>query len=313
MGLQPINVASSTQAHVLGTVIRARDVNYGEGEFVYLMGVASTAAGDAVCYNSKTGVTVRAVDGGSTSVGAVGIAMAATTAGLYGWYQISGSGPVNAATTAANTQAFLTSTAGQIDDTGSSTIAGLTISAATSAGFATVQLDRPAVNPSGGGGAISFASVGSTPNAAGGSASGLTLTLQPADATHPGVMTTGTQTVAGAKTFSSAVEVGGNLIVGNNVYANFNQVTLFGNAADGAAAIGVRIGAGPAYANAGAKLLSICDAIFSGGNVEKAFVSSNGSVELTTVGASFILKSPDGTRWKLAVADITGALTAVLA
>ena len=43
-----------------------------------------------------------------------------------------------------------------------------------------------------------------------------------------------------------------------------------------------------------------------------ALINSAG-VEVDTVGQSFILKSPDGTRWKLSVADTTGVLTAVLA
>lgn len=41
--------------------------------------------------------------------------------------------------------------------------------------------------------------VGSTPNANGGTIATNTLTLQPASSSHPGVMTTGTQTIAGSK------------------------------------------------------------------------------------------------------------------
>ncbi len=48
---------------------------------------------------------------------------------------------------------------------------------------------------------------GSTPNSGGASISGATLTLQPADGTNPGGVSTTTQTIAGAKTFSSAVSV----------------------------------------------------------------------------------------------------------
>ena len=61
-------------------------------------------------------------------------------------------------------------------------------------------------------------------------------------------------------------------------------------------------------ATAGAKIGS-----FRNNNTEKTFVDKDGNVELVDVGASFILKSPDGTRWKLSVADTTGVLTAVLA
>lgn len=53
-------------------------------------------------------------------------------------------------------------------------------------------------------GDVAMAAVGASPSANGASISGQTLTLQPADGTHPGVVTTAAQTFAGAKTFSSA-------------------------------------------------------------------------------------------------------------
>jgi hypothetical protein len=53
-------------------------------------------------------------------------------------------------------------------------------------------------------GVTTMAAVGSSANANGASISGVTLTLQPASGSQPGVVTTGTQTFAGAKTFSSA-------------------------------------------------------------------------------------------------------------
>ncbi len=53
-------------------------------------------------------------------------------------------------------------------------------------------------------GSPTAAAVGASPNANGVTISGGTLTLQPASASFPGVMTTGTQPIAGQKTFSSA-------------------------------------------------------------------------------------------------------------
>lgn len=54
-------------------------------------------------------------------------------------------------------------------------------------------------------GDISLASIGSSPANAGASLSGQVLTLQPADGTHPGLISNGTQTIPGVKTFSSAM------------------------------------------------------------------------------------------------------------
>lgn len=54
-------------------------------------------------------------------------------------------------------------------------------------------------------GDVTLAAVGSSPNANAASLSGQVLNLQPADASNPGVMTTGTQTIAGAKTFSGGI------------------------------------------------------------------------------------------------------------
>lgn len=61
---------------------------------------------------------------------------------------------------------------------------------------------------------ISFGSFGSTANAQGGSYSAGTITLQPASASFPGGVTTGTQTFAGSKTFSSTLTASG------SIYAN---------------------------------------------------------------------------------------------
>lgn len=54
-------------------------------------------------------------------------------------------------------------------------------------------------------GDVTLVTVGSVPNANGASLSGQALTLQAADGSNPGVLTAGTQTIGGAKTFSSAI------------------------------------------------------------------------------------------------------------
>lgn len=146
-GAQPIHEASSTKMHELGTIIWARDVNYGEGEFIYLIGAASTAQGDVVTYNSKTGATTRTAAG--SVQGPVGVAASACDATTkYGWYQISGSAPWKAATAAANADVYLASTAAQVDDliAGGNKLEGAAFKAATSGGYATVQFNRPGVS-----------------------------------------------------------------------------------------------------------------------------------------------------------------------
>src|SRR6188768_3775603 len=94
IGAQPIDETSTTQKHPLGLVADARDGTYGPGKFVYAVGVASTAKGDVCSYDSANGDTARAVNGGATSTGPVGVAMSANVASQYGWYQIEGAGPV---------------------------------------------------------------------------------------------------------------------------------------------------------------------------------------------------------------------------
>lgn len=60
----------------------------------------------------------------------------------------------------------------------------------------------------GGGSSLAMAAFGSSPNANGGTISGGFLTLQPADATNPGGVSTGSQTFAGTKTFANIIDSG---------------------------------------------------------------------------------------------------------
>lgn len=87
-GSQAIADTSTTQKHPLGKVVRAKDPTYGEGEFIYLLGVASTAVGDAVTYDASF-QTARAAAGNALPR-AVAFAMSANVASQYGWYQIGG-------------------------------------------------------------------------------------------------------------------------------------------------------------------------------------------------------------------------------
>ena len=116
-GMQNIGDTSTTQNHVLGTIVQAVDVAstaYGAGEFVYLLGVASTVLGSFVTYNADDNSTALLV---ANAIGPVAVAMSINVASQYGWYQISGKAVGKALTGYAdNALVFATATAGSIDD-----------------------------------------------------------------------------------------------------------------------------------------------------------------------------------------------------
>ena len=114
---QAIDENSTTQNAPLGTIIQARDVastGYGSGEFIYLKGVASTAVGSWVTYNADDNSTALLA---ANAIGPVAVAMSASVANEYGWYQISGKAVGKAlASYADNGLVYATATAGSIDD-----------------------------------------------------------------------------------------------------------------------------------------------------------------------------------------------------
>ncbi len=65
-------------------------------------------------------------------------------------------------------------------------------------------------------GLTELAAVGSTPNANGATLADTVLNLEPASASFPGVVTTGTQTFAGGKTFSNDLTAEDNIILATN-------------------------------------------------------------------------------------------------
>jgi hypothetical protein len=149
IGCQPIDATSTVQNLPLGTVVRALDATYGEGAFIYLKGVASTAVSDAVIYDVKAATTTRTT--ASTS-GFIAIAMSANVANQYGWYQIAGEAVVNAvASVVAAKSVAQTATAGSLGPgtTGITPVYNATAKTATdtpTAGFAQVQINRPWVS-----------------------------------------------------------------------------------------------------------------------------------------------------------------------
>ena len=114
LGLQDIQTTETTQKHPLGRRVRATHATYGEGEFIYLLGVASTAVGSWVLFNEDDHSTSLLA---ANDIGPVAIAMSANVASQYGWYQIYGKAVGKAlAAFADNGNVYATATAGSIDD-----------------------------------------------------------------------------------------------------------------------------------------------------------------------------------------------------
>lgn len=141
----------------LGSIAKAVDPTYGEGEFIYLLGCASTVVGSVVTWNGNTSgkptyQTALASPSGTlgNKAAPVAIAMSANVANQYGWYQISGQAVVatNGTLAAGPAAVYVSTTAGQLT---SAAVAGaqivnavnVTATGTPSAGLAVVEIDRP--------------------------------------------------------------------------------------------------------------------------------------------------------------------------
>jgi hypothetical protein len=115
LGYPKITDTSTTKAVALGTRVRAYDPTYGGGEFIYLLGVAGTTAGDWVTYGADDFQTAKLA---ANAIGAVAIAMSANVAAQYGWYQIYGKAVAAHCLTAFadDGRVFATASIGYVDD-----------------------------------------------------------------------------------------------------------------------------------------------------------------------------------------------------
>lgn len=152
-GCQPIADTSDTQRHPIGTIVRGVDPTYGGGEFIYLLGVASTVVGSLVTFNATTGQTTLSPTNATSDSHPVAVAMSANVAGDYGWYQIQGLAVVKKTAVAVTPAValYLSGTAGRVYVTASSGKGFVGMRAANlttvSAGTSTVValLNRPAI------------------------------------------------------------------------------------------------------------------------------------------------------------------------
>jgi len=113
--------AVPTPPATLGQVVRAFDPTYGEGEFILLVGVASTVVGSLVSYNATTYQTALSANTANLA-GPVAVAMSACTAALFGWYQIGGLAVIKKTAVAVSPQVavYQSATTGRIMPTAAS-------------------------------------------------------------------------------------------------------------------------------------------------------------------------------------------------
>jgi hypothetical protein len=152
MGMPPIGSVSASPVVALGTIVRATDPIYGDGEFIFLQGVASTVQGSAVNWGGVDGnnkPTFQTALLPSTAIQGcpVAFATAAIGAGQYGWYQISGVAVAAATTFAAAGPAYI-GTAGQVISTTAAgkqivNSNGLTAVGVPAAGQVLLSINRP--------------------------------------------------------------------------------------------------------------------------------------------------------------------------
>ena len=154
---------------------------------------------------------------------------------------------------------------------------------------------------------VSFAAVGSSPSANGATVAANVVTLQPADGTHPGLVTTSAQTFAGTKTFGvligSSFQFSGSS--GNWASITGNQLLLV-NTGNSASATMFFLGPGSTNMTTG-DLLHICSntalstcpfVVTQAGNLSLAGTGSNtaGTLDITsTTAANNAITIPTGT------------------
>jgi hypothetical protein len=152
-----IDAIDAAQQFTLGTILRAKHATFGEGEFIYLGGCASTLVGSLVSYLATAGTTALS----TASVGSIprpfAVAMSANNlTTTFGWYQIAGSATilktavkVDPAAATHPTNVYLSGTSGRIMQTsaavrcvmGASFEALTTVTSTTST--AVVTINRP--------------------------------------------------------------------------------------------------------------------------------------------------------------------------
>ena len=147
----PSGFIDTVAALPIGTEVQMVDETQGPGLFIYLPGCAATVAGDLCVYDLTPGAQLTArltKDTNNNSGRSVVVALAATVAGTFGWYQRQGVAIVSAVAATVAGPMFASATAGQISsvaDPGDQIIGGRISTAVgtPAAGKCYVSLNRP--------------------------------------------------------------------------------------------------------------------------------------------------------------------------
>lgn len=129
---------NATKRFKLGT---RRQVD--DKEFIYLSGIGSTVAGSWVAISVAYATTLTV----AASRGQLAVAMAATVASTFGWYQIYGVAVGNVLTGATANHCWVCATAGSVDNTDVALqgIVGAVQRSATAANSASFAINYPFV------------------------------------------------------------------------------------------------------------------------------------------------------------------------
>lgn len=151
VSVQGIGTVSPVPTYPGGKIIRASDPVYGNGEFIYLQGAASTIVGTLVTWGATSGGVPTFQTTILPSVGNQGCPVAVATAAIlatqWGWYQIAGVAIASAVTFAAPGLAYI-GAAGQVISTSTPSkqilnAAGISAVGTPAAGQVLLQINRP--------------------------------------------------------------------------------------------------------------------------------------------------------------------------
>ncbi len=151
-GYTPANGSAAIPSSPMspGMIVTANDPTYGQGEFILLLGAASTIVGSLVRYNTVSFATTLVVNT-AVQVMPVAVAMAANTATTtWAWYQISGTAVLAKAAVIVlpNVPVFLSATAGKVRAVASAGIQVVgcrsqLVTTASASGTVLVTINRP--------------------------------------------------------------------------------------------------------------------------------------------------------------------------